>query len=335
MTESLFLSDACKKFLEIVEMYRGFPELQRTNYNEIDWTNVEFYDENILGDIEKILLGKVDGTSHRKSEMSYKERAFLNGIIRKAKPQTIVEIGVSAGGSSCIILNAIRDRDAKLYSFDYNTTWYPEVSLQNGRKTGFFVEETVPNLIDKWELYTGGVPSKYFDKLPKDGIDICFIDTMHTNPGEHLNILEILPYIKKGGIVIYHDTMLHIPLEAHPYNQFATTNCVSLNTLKGKRIYLKSENTMGLPNIGALILDEITDDILWSLFVNISLPWTYKISDKDFVEMFKHFSKYFPSDLVKIYIYYCLFYINLFDNTEEIAKRIAEQEVMTWKSVHK
>ncbi len=55
---------------------------------------------------------------------------FLNGIIRKAKPKTIVEMGLSAGGSTCVILNAIRDMEnTKLYSFDYNSIWYKEKKL--------------------------------------------------------------------------------------------------------------------------------------------------------------------------------------------------------------
>lgn len=54
-----------------------------------------------------------------KSEMSEHERRFLNGIIRELKPEKILEVGVSAGRSSVIILNAIKDiEDAKLYSID-------------------------------------------------------------------------------------------------------------------------------------------------------------------------------------------------------------------------
>ena len=65
---------------------------QQTGYNEIDFYDVEFYDENILLGIEIDLQGKIEGTKYSKIEMSYKERAFLNGIIRKTKPQSIVKI---------------------------------------------------------------------------------------------------------------------------------------------------------------------------------------------------------------------------------------------------
>lgn len=295
-------------------------EKQQTNYNKVDFSDIEFYDENILADIEGYLQGKIEETDEPKSEMSYKDRAFLNGIIRKTKPNTIVEIGLSAGGSTIVILNAIRDMgNTKLYSFDYNTIWYKDVHVRQdkGRKTGFLVNQILPDLVSKWELFTGGVPCKYFDILPEDGIDICFIDAMHHNPGEHLNILEILPFMKKNGIIIYHDTAYHM---LHG----STTNCVSINTLNGKRILLKSEKTNGLPNIGAIIIDENIENMLFALFSNLSLPWEYKITDDDFVEMFKYFSKYYSQNLVQIYLYYCYFYKNYRLQDRELATQIAE-----------
>jgi len=297
-------------------------EKQQTSYDKIDFSKIEFYDENVLADVDEYLQGEIEGTNGYKCEMSYKERAFLNGIIRKTKPQNIVEIGLSAGGSTCIILNAIRDiENAKLYSFDYNTIWYRDVHLgqDKGRRTGFLVNQIVPNLVSKWELFTGGVPCKYFGTLPKNGIDICFIDTAHFNPGEHLNILEILPFMKKNGIIIYHDTAYHTQHFA-----VGTTNCVSINTLNGKRILLKSEHTNGLPNIGAIVLDENIDNMLFALFSNLSLSWSYKITDEDFIEMFKHFSRYYSQDLVQIYLYYCYFYMNGGLQNKEFATKIAE-----------
>lgn len=298
---------------------------KQTNYTGIDFSDIEFFEEDVLSKIEESLQGKIEGTDDLKSEMSYKDRAFLNGIIRRAKPKTIVEIGLSAGGSTSVILNAIRDmEDSKLYSFDYNTNWYRDQNSgqDKGRKSGFLVAQIVPELTSKWKLCTGGVPCKYFDVLPADGVDVCFIDTAHISPGEHLNILEILPFMKKNGIIIYHDTSYHTLRF-----EIGTTNCVSINTLSGKRIILKSENTAGLPNIGAIILDENVDNVLYPLFSNISLPWYYKISTEDFHEMYKHFSKYYSNELVRIYVYYTLFYMNGGLENKESASLIAESVI--------
>lgn len=281
--------------------------VSETNYHQIDFTKVSEYDKFILDDIEQKLIGNIEGTNFKKNEMMISERAFLNGIIRKTKPNVVVEIGLSAGGSTCIILNALRDNPtAKLYSFDYSTTWYRDVQQGlegTGRKSGFLVEQIVPSMVSQWELYTGGVPCKYFEALPHEGVDICFIDTAHFNPGEHLNILEILPFMKKNGIVIYHDTALHAL-----YNADGVTNCTSINTLNGKRIVLHPDHMKGLENIGAVILDDDIHNMLFPLFTNLSLPWYYVISYHDFVDMYTHFSKYYPSKWVEIFVYYSCFY---------------------------
>ncbi|MDR2427433.1 MAG: hypothetical protein LBD19_00585 [Endomicrobium sp.] len=54
------------------------------------------------------------------SEMTQYEREYLNALILRNKPKKLLEIGVSAGCSSIVILNAIKDvQSSKLYSIDY------------------------------------------------------------------------------------------------------------------------------------------------------------------------------------------------------------------------
>ena len=51
--------------------------------------------------------------------LSKNEPYFINGIIRKFKPKKCLEIGVARGGSSIIILNALKDiNDSFLVSLD-------------------------------------------------------------------------------------------------------------------------------------------------------------------------------------------------------------------------
>ena len=88
-------------------------------------TKPEKFENEVLNEINDILdieILKRNTTSEfteikKFCEMSFLERCFLNGIIRQSKPIKILELGVAAGGSSAIILNAIKDFDnAKLYS---------------------------------------------------------------------------------------------------------------------------------------------------------------------------------------------------------------------------
>ena len=55
--------------------------------------------------------------------MNKNQRGFINGLIRYFKPKKILELGVFFGGSSIIILNAIKDiEDSHLFSIDINNS---------------------------------------------------------------------------------------------------------------------------------------------------------------------------------------------------------------------
>ncbi len=59
------------------------------------------------------------------SEMSVRDRYFLNSVCLRKQPKKLLEIGVSSGGSSIILLNAIKNIEgAHLYSLDYSEDLY-------------------------------------------------------------------------------------------------------------------------------------------------------------------------------------------------------------------
>ena len=79
------------------------------------------------------------------------QREFINGIIRKFRPKKIVELGVLYGGSSIIILNAIRDiKNSHLYSIDIN----------GSQKVGYCVDKYFSYLSKKWTLFKGNIGAK-------------------------------------------------------------------------------------------------------------------------------------------------------------------------------
>ena len=72
--------------------------------------------------------------------MKSKEPYFINGIIRRHKPKKCLEIGVAFGGSSIIILNAIKDiKDSFLVSLDLN-------SVILGKQAGYNAKKYFPEL---------------------------------------------------------------------------------------------------------------------------------------------------------------------------------------------
>ena len=127
--------------------------------------------------------------------MSNNQRYFLNGIIRKFKPKKVVELGVYRGGSSIIILNALKDiNNAFLFSID----------LFSEKSIGSCINQYFPNLGNKFKLFTGNVAVKFIEEIGKN-IDLAFFDTYHFEPGEILDFLMVLPFLKEGALVGFHD----------------------------------------------------------------------------------------------------------------------------------
>ena len=276
----------------------------------------EKFENEVLNQINDILDIKIT-KSKLTSEMTYLERYFLNGIVRQTKPKKILELGVSAGGSSAIILNAIKDFDnAKLYSVDYNTKLY----YDNSKNTGFIIDEKFSNLKNKWSLYTGGTAAKFMEEIGGE-IDLCLIDTMHVNPGEFLDFLIVLPYLKKNAILILHDIALH-------YNgneRHSITNCILFSCLRGKKLSFNEGLWNSFANIGAVILDEnIKDNILDYLYL-LTLPFEYLPTDNDILECQKLFSKHYKQDLVDKFINIMLVNKKFFINDKNLIESINDK----------
>ena len=139
------------------------------------------YETNIFNNIKDKLYNS------RCSLMRGNQREFINGIIRKNKPKKILELGVFLGGCSIIILNAIKDiKNSHLYSIDLNSN---EI-------IGTCARNDFPNLIKKWALFKGDIATQFMDKIGKN-IDLAMLDTSHFEPGEILDFIMILPFLKE------------------------------------------------------------------------------------------------------------------------------------------
>ena len=94
---------------------------------------------------------------------------------------------------SATILNAIKDmKEAILYSCDLEKKDYKD----NKYDIGYFVKIKFPEFLYKWKLYTGNTTAAFIEMIGGN-IDFAYIDTAHVMPGEVLNIIEILPFLKK------------------------------------------------------------------------------------------------------------------------------------------
>jgi len=130
---------------------------------------------------------------------SYGCAASLHCMIRDRLPREIVEIG--SGNSSKVIsaalaANAAQGRPARYAVVDPNMR--PE-----------YRDLALPHLAEAHHLRVEELPVAFFDRLGED--DILFVDSSHVSKaGSDVNflILEVLPRLKPGVVVHFHDIPL-------------------------------------------------------------------------------------------------------------------------------
>jgi len=264
---------------------------------------------------ENGVLHSLDENYLKFSEMSKEEREFLNAIILRTKPRKLLEVGVSAGASSVIMLNAIRNNpEAKLFSIDYSRNWYQDKTKYSG-----FIVDSYHDIKDKWTLFTGGLSLKFLDEIGRD-VDLCLIDTVHSNPGELLDTLMVLPFLKDEAIIVLHDVNCHTfsGKVAECNSQIGNTNNLLFSAISGKKfvqgLFLKSSSfsntakTPYFPNIGAIKINSKTKEHIFELFNLLTLKWVYLLAEDEEQQIITFFSKYYDEYFVeytkKIFAYH-------------------------------
>jgi predicted O-methyltransferase YrrM len=242
---------------------------------------------------ENEILTQMDDSYTKISEMSFAQRMFINALILRKKPKKLLEIGVSAGGSSIVILNAIKDfSDAKLFSIDLNDIWYKDTNY----KTGYYVDN-YPQLKGKWKLFTGGLALKFIEEIALGGeVDFCLIDTVHYNPGEIFDILMVLPFLKDDAVIVFHDVALHTYFSLKgriALGQKAITNNLLMSSITGEKYLMDSMEGINFPNIAGIKINKHTKENVFEIFNLLILKWSYIPTEVQEGEIFSHFSKYY------------------------------------------
>lgn len=205
-------------------------------------------------------------TSEQYCEMTEAEHGFLCGMIRSFVPQKTVEIGVAGGGTTAVIMQCLNEvnPDAKMYSGDINQECY----RRKGKSTGYQLEELkeyLPNYKNH-TFYLGSVLPQYIERIGND-IDFAILDTTHAMPGEILDFLCLLPYLKENAVVVLHDTALNL---TRSEKSFATK--ILLDTVTGEKYYNYKERIL---NIAAFRAVKETFDHAADVFSALSVSWAY------------------------------------------------------------
>ena len=246
-------------------------------------------------------------------ELSSVQAAFINGLIRKYKPKNCLEIGVAKGGSSILILNAIKDfPDSILISIDLNENYYKNKT----KRTGYLVKEEFNELTDKWKLFLGDMPHKFLSKLNMK-FDFLFLDSAHVSPGEFFNLIEALPFLNENAIVVLHDVIWHfffarISNYIINNNKIMPTQIVLMSSLIGKKIFLK-KSIHNYDNIGAIYLEKNQKKYYVNYFLLLMNIWQYIPSEEHLKSLRDFIDKFYENkQLLDIYDYSVKQNINLF-----------------------
>ena len=187
---------------------------------------------------------------------------FLNGLIRQFKPKKCLEIGVANGGSSILILNAIKD--------------IPDSSLK---------------LTKNWKLLTGQLPHKFLIKLNMK-FDFAFLDTAHSAPGEILNFIEILPFLNENAIFVLHDIIWHF----HSKIKFYPSNVYLYPVIYGDKVLLKNKDG-SIGNMGAVFLYKNQEKYYLNYFFLLLAFWEYIPKDNEINDLRIFIKKFYKKDI--------------------------------------
>lgn len=131
-----------------------------------------------------------DGFEHRVDPDS---SAVLYSFIREFKPTSILGIGTWKGGSTCVMVAALKKNGVP---FRYVASELADDMRRETEQNCIAVNGIAPLMI--------GDITANLDKVP-EVIDCLYHDTDHDMPTTKWVLDNILPRVKKGGLVMFHD----------------------------------------------------------------------------------------------------------------------------------
>lgn len=267
------------------------------------YKKVEGYTLKSLHNIDKNVFNSIKD----KSEMLDSEVEFLCGLIRDNKPKKIVEVGVSAGGTTAVILHCLSELDyqCEMYSVDLSEKYYRDIN----KNSGYIAEDykLATNYKGNHKLLLGKVLPEQLEQIGGD-IDFIIIDTVHSLPGEVIDFLAAFPYLSENAVVVLHDTFLHY--KCHARSSYATS--ILYQSVTADK-YLNNQSEY--PNIAAFTINQDTEKYILDVFNSLIITWSFVIDDDMFIKYRNLYAKYYGAEAVR-----------LFEQAFEAAKKFHSEE---------
>lgn len=195
-----------------------------------------------------------------------------------------------------------------MYSVDISERYYKDTS----RKTGFLAEEykKLANTKVNHKQYEG-ILAEHLEKIGGN-IDFLILDTTHVLPGEVLDFLTALPYLKDGAIVVLHDIFLNH--YNNNINSYATR--ILLSSVVGEKIIGRgSDNEYNYIELGVFRVTQDTKKYIQNVFSALLVTWQY-LPDCSQMTLYRQvMEKYYDNQLME-----------LFDMAAKLNKRTLSQK---------
>ena len=204
-------------------------------------------------------------------EMNNEQLGFLCGLIREKKPKKIVEVGVAAGGTTCVILKCMESlREGVLYSVDLNDNYWRDQS----QKTGFMLDKLPQGLKERHRLLIGKYLAERLDEIaPSKDIDFLILDTVHSLPGELFDFIAAYPYLSENAVVVLHDIVLnHLDGNFEAYATKIVYDVVAADKYFMLNTHTQGGQKAGMENIAAFQINFDTGKYISNCF---SATWDY------------------------------------------------------------
>ena len=234
-------------------------------------------------------------------EMSEFESAFLCGTLKTFRPKKILEVGVAGGATTAIILQTLEEIGApyEMHSVDVSEKYFKDDSLLSGFMAMFAKEKIFGSLRGTHEFHLGKVLAQVIDEIGGD-IDFVILDTVHKLPGEVLDFIAVLPYLKAGSVIVMHDVRLH-QINSDRYRECFSNAALFSAVTAEKFLNFEEQALFRYPNIGAFRVSQQTVDHIDNVFLSLILRWKYLPPEKEIVAYRRLYRRFYPAELCEIF----------------------------------
>ena len=176
--------------------------------------------------------------------------------------------------------------------------YHRDFSKPSGFLAMFAKEKIFGELRGTHEFHLGKILPQVIDEIG-GGIDFVILDTVHALPGEVLDLLAMLPYLKAGSVVGMHDVALN---QQNPNMPEYFSNAALFSAVTAEKFLNFDERApFRYPNIGAFQVSQQTVDHIDNVFLSLILPWKYLPPEKEIVAYRRLYRRFYPAELCEIF----------------------------------